>query len=212
MGGTEFKDLPNLKIVANCATGVDNVDLVAAEMRGVLVTNTPDVLTEATADLTWALILAVTRRLKEGMALIDSGEWSGWHPALLLGIDLAGATLGIVGAGRIGQAVGRRARAFGMRTLYSARSARPAFESETGAVRADLARLLRESDIVTLHLAATPETRGLMNRERFRMMKQASILVNTARGDLVREPALIEASRKGRCGAPDSMFSPGSRW
>jgi glyoxylate reductase len=200
IGGTEFKNLPELKIVANCATGVDNIDLVAAEMNGVIVTNTPDVLTEATADLTWALILAVTRRLKEAMQLLAAGEWKGWHPTLLLGDELAGKTIGIVGPGRIGQAVGRRAKAFGMRILYNARKRREDFEDGFGASRTDLATLLAQSDVVTLHVAATPETRGMMNRERFAQMKKGAILINTARGEIVREAALIEALERGTLG------------
>jgi glyoxylate reductase len=197
MGGTEFKNLPQLRIVANCATGVDNIDLVAAEMRGVAVTNTPDVLTESTADLTWALILGVARRLKEGLRLIAEGGWKGWHPTLLLGSELNGKTLGILGAGRIGRAVGRRAVAFGMRVVYSARTPKPEFEQATAAVRADPPALLRQSDIVSIHLPATPETKGLMNRERFRQMKRGAILINTARGEIVREPALLEALEQG---------------
>src|SRR5256712_2181698 len=135
VGGTELKHLPQLKIVANCAVGHDNVDVVAAELRGVRVTNTPDVLTDATADLTWALILACARRVVEGTALVRSGAWTGWHPELLLGIELRGRTLGLFGAGRIGQAVGRRAVAFGMRILYTARPPRPAFQQHTPASR-----------------------------------------------------------------------------
>src|SRR5947208_13384573 len=145
VGGTEFKNLPNLRIVANCAVGYNNVDVVAAEMRKVIVTNTPGVLTEATADLTWALILATARRLIEGVDLVRSGNWTGWHPEQLLGLELRGRTLGLFGAGRIGQAVGRRAPAFGLRILSSARSRTPAFEKETGAARVDTSRLLAES-------------------------------------------------------------------
>jgi glyoxylate reductase len=197
IGGTEFKNLPDLKIVANCATGVDNIDLVAAELNGVLVTNTPDVLTESTADLTWALILAVARRLKEGMRLVAEREWKGWHPTLLLGSDLGGKTLGVIGAGRVGQAVGRRARAFGMRVLYNSRTRKAEFEQSTGASRADLPTLLAESDVVSVHVPANPETRGMMNRERFARMKRGAIFVNTARGEVVREPALVEALEQG---------------
>jgi glyoxylate reductase len=200
IGGTEFKNLPKLKVVANCATGVDNIDLVAAEIRGVIVTNTPHVLTESTADLTWALILAVARRLKEGMRLIADAGWKGWHPTLLLGEELHGRTLGIIGAGRIGQAVGRRGRGFGMRILYHARNSKPDFEHETGASRADLTRLLGESDVVTLHIAATSHTQGFMNRDRFAGMKRGSIFINTARGDVVREAALLEALERGPLG------------
>src|ERR1041384_2471858 len=176
IGGTEFKNLKGLKIVANCATGVDNVDLVAAELNRVIVTNTPDVLTESTADLTWALILAVARRLKEGMRLVAEGQWTGWHPTLLLGEELLGRTIGIVGAGRIGQAVARRARAFGMQVLYSARTRKGDFEQATRAARVDLVTLLGQSDVVSLHLPATTETKGFLNRERFARMKPGEAL------------------------------------
>ena len=201
VGGTEFKNLPNLRIVANCAVGYNNVDLVAAEMRKVLVTNTPGVLTEATADLTWALILATARRLIEGVELIRSGQWTGWHPEQLLGLELRGRTLGLVGAGRIGQAVGRRALPFGLRILYTARTAKPDFERETGATRVDTTRLLAESDIVSLHVPASPETKGIINRETLARMKRGAILINTSRGDLIREEALAMALERGHLGA-----------
>jgi glyoxylate reductase len=201
VGGSELKNLPKLRIVANCAVGYNNVDLVAAEMRGVLVTNTPGVLTEATADLTWALILATARRLVEGVDLVRSGTWTGWHPEQLLGLELQGKVLGLLGAGRIGQAVGRRALAFGLRILYSARGAKTAFEAETGATRVDLKRLLAESDILSLHVPASPETKGIINRETLAQMKPGAILINTARGDLIREEALAEALEQGRLGA-----------
>jgi glyoxylate reductase len=208
IGGTEQKGLPALKIVANCAVGVDNIDLVAAELRGVVVTNTPDVLTDSTADLTWALILAVARRLKEGERLIANGDWTGFHPALLLGLELRGRTLGIVGAGRIGQAVGRRAAGFGMKLRYTARSRKDAFEEETGAKRVDLPRLLATSDIVSLHVPSTPETKGLMNGDRFAQMKEGAFLINTARGDVVREPALLDALASGHlAGAGLDVFA-----
>lgn len=198
IGGEQIKRLQGLRIVANCAVGVDNVDLVAAQLGGVVVTNTPGVLTESTADLTWALILQVARRTKEGERLAASGQWSGWHPTELLGLELDGATLGIVGAGRIGQAVGRRAVGFGLRIRYTARSRKDDFEAATGARRADLARLLGESDIVTVHVPSTPETKGFMSRERFAQMKEGALFINTARGDVVREPALLEALAQGR--------------
>jgi len=201
MGGTEFKGLPKLRVVANCAVGYNNVDLVAAELRRIVVTNTPDVLTAATADLTWALILACARRLPAGMDLVRSGAWTGWHPQLLLGLELEGATLGIVGAGRIGQAVGRRATGFGMRIRYADRKALPDFERATGATRLELKPLLRESDVVTLHVPSTPETRGMINAESLALMKPGAILVNTARGDLVREEALAIALEEGRLAA-----------
>ncbi len=190
VGGTELKNLPNLRIVANCAVGYNNVDLVAAEMRKVLVTNTPGVLTEATADLTWALILATTRRLIEGVELVRSGQWTGWHPEQLLGLELRGRILGLFGAGRIGQAVGRRAL-----------PPKPDFERETGATRVDTTRLLAESDIVSLHVPASPETKGIINGETLAGMKRGAILINTSRGDVIREEALAMALELGHLGA-----------
>jgi len=201
VGGTEFKHLPKLKIVANCGVGHDNVDLVAAELRGIAVTHTPDVATEATADLAWALILACARRVVPGSELVKSGRWAGWHPALLLGLELQGRTLGLFGAGRVGQAVGRRAAPFGMRALYTARHPRPEFERETGAVRVEFSRLVRESDVLSLHAPAVPETEGIINADVLRQMKPGAILINTARGELIREEALAIALEEGRLGA-----------
>src|SRR5213083_1090169 len=197
VGGTELKSLPSLRIVANCAVGYNNVDLVAAEMRNVLVTNTPGVLTEATADLTWGLILSTARRLVEGVDLVRSGKWTGWHPEQLLGLELRGRTLGLFGAGRIGQAVGRRAPPFGLRVLYTARTPKPEFERETGARRADASQLLAESDIVSLHVPSTPQTKGIINGETLARMKRGAILINTSRGDLIREEALAMALESG---------------
>lgn len=201
VGGTELKNLPQLKIVANCAVGHDNVDVVAAELRNIIVTNTPGVLTDATADLTWALILACARRVVEGAELVKSGAWPGWHPTQLLGLELRHRTLGLLGPGRIGQAVGRRAVPFGMRVIYTARTPRPEFEQETGAVRVELGRLLAESDVLSLHAPSTPETKGIINAEALQRMKPGAILINTARGDLVREEALAQALEEGRLGA-----------
>lgn len=201
IGGSEFKRLPKLKIVANCAVGHDNVDVVAAEMRGVTVTNTPDALTDATADLAWALILACARRVVEGTELVRSGKWTGWHPELLLGIELRGRILGLLGAGRIGQAVGRRAAPFGLRILYTARNPRPEFERDSGAVRVELSRLLRDSDVLSLHAPSVPETKGIINAQTLALMKPTAVLVNTARGDLIREEALAVALEEGRLGA-----------
>ena len=201
VGGTELKNLPKLRIVANVAVGYNNVDVVAAEVRGVLVTNTPDVLTDATADLTWALILATSRRLMEGVHLVRSGKWSGWHPEQLLGLELRGRTLGLLGAGRIGQAVGRRAPPFGLRVLYSARTEKPEFERDSGAARVEISRLLAESDLLSLHVPASPETKGIINAESLAQMKPGAILINTSRGDLVREEALAAALETGHLGA-----------
>jgi len=200
VGGTELKNLPNLRIVANVAVGYNNVDVVAAEMRGVLVTNTPDVLTEATADLTWALILATARRLGEGIELVRRGAWTGWHPEQLLGMELRGRTLGLLGAGRIGQAVGRRAPAFGLRVIYLARSVKPDFERNVGATRVDFRGLLAESDILSLHVPVTPETKGIINSDALALMKPGAILINTSRGDLIREGPLAVALEEGRLG------------
>jgi len=201
IGGTEFKHLPKLRIVANCAVGYNNVDVVAAEMRKVIVTNTPGVLTESTADLTWTLILATARRLVEAIDLVRSGQWTGWQPEQLLGLELRGGTLGLFGAGRIGQAVGRRAVPFGLRIRYTARTAKPEFERETGAVRVDTSRLLAESDIVSLHVPSSPETKGIINADTLARMKRGAILINTSRGDLVREEALAMALELGHIGA-----------
>lgn len=197
-GDADFADLSELRIVANCAVGYDNIDVDAARRHGVIVTHTPDVLTDATADLTWYLILAVARRAKEGEALIRRGEWTGWHPQQLLGLELRGATLGIVGAGRIGQAVGRRAVASGMRVLYVDRDERAGFEESTGARRVSLDGLLAESDIVSLHVPATEETRQMVGAAWFARMRPGAFLINTARGDVVDEQALLAALDGGR--------------
>jgi glyoxylate reductase len=189
------------------AVGYDNIDLAAAERHGVLVTNTPDVLTEATADLTWALILAVARRLKEGEAMIAESRWPGWHPTQLLGLELTGSTLGIVGAGRIGQAVGQRAVGFGMRILYSDRDRREEFERATGAAWVDLADLLAESHVVAVHVPSTHETRGMFDREAFAAMRPGALFVNTARGDLVDQDALVEALTDHLGGAGLDVFA-----
>ena len=178
---------PRLRVVANCAVGYDNVDVAAATAAGVAVTNTPDVLTEATAELTFALMLAAARRLPEGERLARSGQWEGWRLDQLLGVGLAGKTLGIVGMGRIGQAVARRAGCFNMRVIASGRGE---------GVPVD--ELFAEADVVSLHCPLTPETRHLVNAARLARMKPTAILVNTARGGCVDEPALAAALGDGR--------------
>jgi glyoxylate reductase len=190
--------LPALEIVADYAVGYDNVDLAAAAERGVVVTHTPDVLTEATADLTWALILAVARRVLEGDRTARSGEWEGWHPQELLGMELTGATLAILGMGRIGEAVARRGVAFGMRIVYWSRSPRPELERELGARRLELDAALGVADVASIHLPLTDETRGLFDARRLAALKPGAILVNTARGPLVDEDALADALEAGR--------------
>ncbi|MDX1661615.1 MAG: D-glycerate dehydrogenase [Gemmatimonadota bacterium] len=192
-----LKSLPNLELVANYAVGVDNVDLEAARARNVAVTNTPDVLTEATADLTWALILAVARRLREGEELARSGEWTGWHPRQLRGKELAGKTLGILGLGRIGEAVARRALAFEMDVIYFNRSARSELEKQSSATRYPLDKVLDKADVVSIHLPLTEETRHLIGADQIARMKPDAILVNTARGPIIDENALADALSSG---------------
>jgi glyoxylate reductase len=188
---------PSLELVANYAVGLDNVDVAAATARGVLVSNTPDVLTEATADLTWALMLAVARRVVEGDRLMRAGEYAGWSPTFLLGSDVSGKTLGLVGLGRIGTAVARRARGFRMRTLYASPS-RKAHDVEVGAERVDLERLLAECDVVSLHCPLSAATRHLLDGRRLARMRPSAFLINTSRGPLVDEPALVRALMTGQ--------------
>ncbi len=186
---------PNLKIVANYAVGYNNIDVESARARGIVVTNTPDVLTESTADLTWALILAVARRLGEGERLVRSGRWTGWAPTQLLGADVSGKTLGLVGMGRIGQAVARRAAGFAMKIVYCSRTAAPAnlpFEPRS------LDDVLREADFLSLHVPLTSETRHLIGAAELATMKPGAFLINTSRGPVVDEAALVDALRSGR--------------
>lgn len=196
---------PQLKVISNFAVGVDNVDAVEATRRRIPVGNTPDVLTETTADLAWALLMAGARRIVEGDRYVREGRWDTWEPQLLLGRDVYGSTLGIVGFGRIGQAVARRARGFDMRALYTSR--RPASE-EWGAARVDLPTLLRESDFVSIHVPLTDQTRGLFGEATFHQMKPGAILVNTARGPIVDHDALCEALRSGHLGAALDVTDP----
>ena len=187
---------PELELIANYAVGVDNVDLAAAKARGVRVTNTPDVLTDATADLTWALLLAVARRLREGERVARSGDIGAWQPTGLLGLELAGATLGVFGFGRIGRAVARRAQGFGMLVLYTTRSPVPEAERE-GAAPVSKAELLARADVLCLCAPLTPETRHAVGAPELAAMKPGAILVNTARGALVDEAALVQALDAG---------------
>ncbi len=188
---------PNLELVATYSVGYDHLDLEALRSRGVWATHTPDVLTEATADLTWALLLAVARRVVEGDRFVREGRFHGWQVGAFLGMELAGRTLGIVGAGRIGQAVGRRAVGFGMRILYTARTRKEAFERETGARWTSLETLISEADVVSVHVPLTSETRGMLHRDLLARMKPGSILINTARGAVVDEEALADLLEAG---------------
>jgi glyoxylate reductase len=188
----EVMDAGPLRVVSNVAVGVDNIDLAAARARGVRVTNTPGVLTDATADLAMALLLAVARRVPEGDAMVRRGAFNGWGPMMMVGADLAGQTLGIVGPGRIGSAVAQRARAFGMEIIISARSEHP----DVGP-RVEIDELLRRSDFVSLHCPLTPATHHLLDARRLALMKPGAYLVNTARGPVVDEEALVQALRDG---------------
>jgi len=189
---------PQLKVVSNYAVGFDNIDVPECTRRGIPVGNTPGVLTETTADLAWALLMAAARRVVDGADYVRAGKWKTWGPLLLLGPDVHGATLGIVGFGRIGQAVARRASGFGMRILYhDVQRVDPAVESELGARYVPLDRLLAESDFVSLHVNLTAETRGLIDAAALARMKPTAIVVNTARGPVVDTMALHDALRDG---------------
>lgn len=189
---------PNLKVVSNYAVGFDNIDVAGATERGIAVGNTPGVLTDATADHAFALMLAAARRLGEAERYVHQGEWKTWHPTKLLGQDVFGATLGVVGFGRIGQAMARRATGFNMRILYTGGSSAGAVAAELGAEAVELETLLRESDFISLHVPLTPDTKGLLGADAFRVMKETAILVNTARGGVVDSAALVTALQEGQ--------------
>lgn len=208
IGPEQMDRLPDLRVVANMAVGYDNIDVAAARARGVRVTNTPDVLTGATAELAWALILAVARRVGEGERLVRAGEWRGWEPTQLLGTGLDGKTLGIVGAGRIGREVGRRAGAFGMRVAYWGRTRREEWEREVDARWVgELGELAAASDVLSIHVASTASTRRIVDGGILDRMKEGAILVNTARGDVVDEPALIQRLETGRLRAGLDVYA-----
>ncbi len=192
---------PRLRIVANHAVGVDNVDLDACRARGIVATNTPGVLTEATADVAFGLVLDACRRITEGDRRVRAGEWRGWAPTDHLGVGVHGATLGIVGFGRIGRAVARRARGFSMRVLYAGpRPVAPELEAEAGATFVPLDELVARADVVSLHAPLTDRTRGLFDEGRLRSMRRGAVLVNTARGALVDEVALAKLLVEGHLG------------
>jgi glyoxylate reductase len=189
---------PDLKVVANVAVGFNNIDVAAATERGVVISNTPDVLTETTADFAWALLMATARRVVEADRYVREGKFTQWEFMLLLGGDIHGKTLGIIGFGRIGRAMARRARGFDMRVLYQdAVAADPVTERELRATRTDTATLLRESDFVTLHTPLLPETQHLINAQSLKTMKKTAYLVNASRGPVVDEAALAQALKEG---------------
>jgi glyoxylate reductase len=191
---------PRLKLIANYGAGVNHIDVAAAKAKGIMVTNTPGVFTDDTADLTMALILSVPRRLGEGEKLMRSGAWTGWRPSGMLGHRIGGKTLGIVGFGRIGEAVAARARAFGMDVIYTKRKRLPhSVEEQLGvSFEPELDRLIARSDIVSLHCPLTAETDGLIDAARIAMMKPSAYLINSSRGELVDEGALIGALQHGK--------------
>lgn len=183
----------NLRVVSQMAVGYDNIDVDAATERGIPVGHTPGVLTETTADLTWALLLATARRVLDGVRYIRAGNWQTWDPLGLLGADVYGATLGIVGLGRIGAAVARRARGFDMRILYTGPRKKPAVAAGVDAIYVDIETLLRESDFVSLHCPLTPETEHLIDANALAQMQDDAILINTARGGVIDQQALLDA-------------------
>ncbi|MGF1666818.1 MAG: 2-hydroxyacid dehydrogenase [Acidimicrobiia bacterium] len=192
---------PLLRVVSQVAVGVDNIDLEACTARGIPVGNTPDVLTETTADTAWALLSAVVRRLPEGRDHVLAGEWGPWRPDLLLGGDLHGTTLGVVGLGRIGAAVARRAAGFSMRVLYSSRSRKPHLEADLKVSYRAFEALLSESDHVVITVPLTPDTRGLVDDRALALMKQTATLVNVSRGPVVDTDALVRSLATGGIGA-----------
>lgn len=187
-----------LRVVSNCAVGFDNVDVQEATKRGIIVGNTPGVLTDTTADFAFALLMAAARRVVEGDRVVRAGKWKTWGPMILLGQDVHHATLGIVGFGRIGLAVAKRAQGFGMKILYTDVVRNEQAERELGIEYVDMDRLLAEADFITVHTNLTPETHHLIGQKQFEKMKRTAILVNTSRGPIVDNMALYDALRSGK--------------
>ncbi|MEM2127539.1 MAG: glyoxylate reductase [Candidatus Bathyarchaeia archaeon] len=187
-----------LKVVSNCAVGFDNIDVEAATRRGIYVTNTPGILTETTADFTWGLLLAIARRVAEADRYVRSKRWiHPWGPKMFLGSDVYGKTLGIIGLGRIGRAVARRAKGFDMRLLYYDVQRDPRAEEELGVIYKDLIEVLKEADFITLHVPLTEETRHMIGRRELSMMKRSAYLINTSRGAVIDEKELYKALKDG---------------
>lgn len=189
---------PKLKIVSNMAVGYNNIDLEVAKERGIIVTNTPDVLTNTTADLAFGLLIATARRLMEVEDTLRKGQWTSWSPMGYTGMDVGGATLGIIGMGRIGEAVARRAKGFDMRVLYHNRSRKPEAEAAYGFEYAELDALLKEVDFVVILAPLTPETKGMIGERELGLMKKTAVLINVARGGIVDETALYHALKEGQ--------------
>ncbi|MBU0519889.1 D-glycerate dehydrogenase [bacterium] len=193
-----LNEAPNLKVVSNLAVGYDNVDVKAASKKGIWVTNTPGVLTEATADLAWALLFAVARRIPEGDRMVRDGSYTGWRHNLLLGTELSGKTLGIWGGGRIGQAIGRRGLGFNMRIIYNNRSRKEEFERENNAQFVEFDELLQRSDFLVLAMPLNSDTANQIGRAEFEQMKRSAFLINIARGGLIREDEMIAVLKEQR--------------
>ncbi|MDX9872670.1 MAG: D-glycerate dehydrogenase [Clostridia bacterium] len=191
-----LENCPKLKIISNYAVGYDNIDIAAASKKSIMVTNTPGVLTETTADLAFALMMSCARRITESQAYVKAGHWKTWGPTLLLGRDLYGATLGLIGLGRIGAAVARRARGFDMKILYYSRTRQEQLEKEFGLTYAGLEEVLKEADFLSIHVPLTEHTRGLINKDSLRLMKKTAVLINTARGPIINEADLYMALKE----------------
>jgi glyoxylate reductase len=187
-----------LKIIANYGVGYNNIDVEEASKKGIIVTNTPGVLTDATADLAWGLLLAAARRIVESDKFSRAGKYKSWSPTLLLGRSVAGKTLGVIGAGRIGRAVAKRSRGFDMKVIYHSRNRNKEFENELNARWVEKEELLRRSDFVSLHVPLTDETRHMIGEREFEMMKDTAVLINTSRGPVVDEKALVHALKQGQ--------------
>jgi glyoxylate reductase len=199
---------PNLQIISQMAVGFDNIDIKAATNRGILVTNTPDVLTQTTADFSWALLMSIARRVVEADNYVRGGKWTvSWHPNMMTGRDVYGKTIGLVGAGRIGCAVAERAKGFKMNILYYDEVARSPLEKDLGATRVSLEGLLAQSDFISIHLPLTKETYHIINKEKLSLVKDSSFIINNSRGPIVDEKALFEAlSSKKIAGAGLDVF------
>ncbi len=189
-------NLQNCKIIANCAVGYNNIDVEYARTKNIIVTNTPDILTDATADLTVALILACARRLREGELMMRSRQFKSWKPQMLLGLELKGKTVGIIGAGRIGAATAKRLKAFGTKFVYYDRNRKDIFDDQLNAKKVSLNLLLKTADIISVHLPLSKETFHLINKENLKLIKKTAVLVNTSRGEIIEEKALIQLLKR----------------
>ncbi len=198
-----INNFQNCKVIANYAVGFNNIDIESAKAKKIIVTNTPDILTDATADLTVALVLACARRITESERFLRKGKFKGWAPELLLGFELKNKTVGIIGAGRIGQAAAERLKAFGTEIIYFNKSKKLEFEKRTGAKKVRLDTLLKKSDIISLHVPLNSKTKNLLNRQNLELVKPSAIIVNTARGEVIEEDHLIKMLKKRK------LFSAG---